>query len=107
MPNSYVITHAPYPPSLAILAIILTRLWEVDAMSEKANFPCCNPSSSPFHLRLPTNTDHTGSDQLLDLGPHARVLHVFLESSGLRLGLLEDRLHYGVLHEAHNLYISQ
>ena len=49
---------------------------------------------------LSTNTNDARSYELLDLGSDAGVLHVFLESGGVALGLLEDALHDGVLHDA-------
>lgn len=45
---------------------------------------------------LPAKSDDTGSNELLDVGLDARVLHVLLESSWVALGLLQDRLHDGI-----------
>ena len=52
---------------------------------------------------VPPNADDTRSDELLDLGLDARVLHVLLKRGGVTLRLLEDGLHDGILHESHNL----
>ena len=60
--------------------------------------------SFPKNLkRLPSHTNNTSSHQLLDLHPHLRVLHVFLQRGGITLRLLEDALHNGVLENGHDL----
>lgn len=56
-----------------------------------------------FVAACSTNADNTCSDQLLDLGLDARVLHVLAEGSGVGLSLLQDGLHDGVLHDSHDL----
>jgi len=42
-------------------------------------------------------------DKLLDLGANAGVLEVFLQGSGVVLGLLQNALHDGVLKDADDL----
>lgn len=52
---------------------------------------------------LSADADDTSSHQLLDLGADTRVLHVLVKRHRVGLSLLKNRLHHGVLHNAHNL----
>lgn len=52
---------------------------------------------------LTTHANDASSDQLLDFGTNARVLHVLLQSGRIALCLLQDGLHDWVAHDTHDL----
>jgi hypothetical protein len=43
--------------------------------------------------------------QFLDLAANGRIFHVFLESGGIALCLLENTLHHRILHDVQDLAI--
>jgi hypothetical protein len=54
-------------------------------------------------LPSPSQSDDTGCDEFLNLGPDMDVLHVFLKGSWVPLGLLKNGLHDRILEDGHDL----
>ncbi len=57
------------------------------------------PDERKRKRRILSCLDDAGVDELHDVLTHRRVLHVVLQRGGIRLRLLEDRLHDRVAHD--------